>query len=237
MENVNMQEESNHNSETKPQFYIKVVANGPYMLFGEPKMSELFAELDEQGIPTGYREGESFSSKEPCALCRCGASKKHPYCTGEHTKHSWDSKEKAKHESLLKDVVVSDGPLLTLADNERYCSFAHFCDANGGIWNIVECASTDSEVELAKEIVAHCPSGRLVLWDKRAKKIFEPDFAPQVGLLEGVGVKIKGPIWLRGGIQVIGANGDSYEIRNRVTLCRCGESENKPFCDGSHTYL
>ena len=53
MENVNMQEESNHNSETKPQFYIKVVANGPYMLFGEPKMSELFAELDEQGFPTG----------------------------------------------------------------------------------------------------------------------------------------------------------------------------------------
>ena len=120
---------------------------------------------------------------------------------------------------------------------EKYCSFAHFCDASGGIWNIVECASTESEVDLAKEIVANCPSGRLVLWDKHAKKIFEPDYAPEVGLLEGVGVKIKGPIWLRGGIQVFGANGDSYEIRNRVTLCRCGESENKPFCDGSHTYL
>jgi CDGSH-type Zn-finger protein len=25
-----------------------------------------------------------------------------------------------------------------------------------------------------------------------------------------------------------------YESRNRITLCRCGKSENKPYCDGSH---
>ena len=30
------------------------------------------------------------------------------------------------------------------------------------------------------------------------------------------------------------ADGTTYEIRNRVTLCRCGASQNKPFCDGSH---
>ncbi|MHB8164175.1 MAG: CDGSH iron-sulfur domain-containing protein [Methanoregula sp.] len=30
------------------------------------------------------------------------------------------------------------------------------------------------------------------------------------------------------------ADGKPYTVRNRVTLCRCGKSGNKPFCDGSH---
>jgi CDGSH-type Zn-finger protein len=39
---------------------------------------------------------------------------------------------------------------------------------------------------------------------------------------------------VRGGVRVTGADGQDYEVRNRVTLCRCGASANKPFCDGSH---
>jgi CDGSH-type Zn-finger protein len=39
---------------------------------------------------------------------------------------------------------------------------------------------------------------------------------------------------VRGGIQLIGADGRSYELRNRMALCRCGRSENKPFCNGAH---
>ena len=35
-------------------------------------------------------------------------------------------------------------------------------------------------------------------------------------------------------VQVIGADGFEYERRNRQTLCRCGQSENKPFCNGAH---
>jgi CDGSH-type Zn-finger protein len=46
-----------------------------------------------------------------------------------------------------------------------------------------------------------------------------------------------GPLWLRGGVQVIGADGFHYELRNRVTLCRCGASQNKPFCDGTHASI
>ena len=42
-----------------------------------------------------------------------------------------------------------------------------------------------------------------------------------------------GPLWVRGGIPVMSADGKPYAIRNRVTLCRCGKSGNKPFCDGS----
>jgi CDGSH-type Zn-finger protein len=37
-----------------------------------------------------------------------------------------------------------------------------------------------------------------------------------------------------GSVEVVGADGRPYERRERVTLCRCGASRNKPFCDGSH---
>jgi CDGSH-type Zn-finger protein len=36
---------------------------------------------------------------------------------------------------------------------------------------------------------------------------------------------------------VTGADGAPYEVRNRVTLCRCGASRNKPFCDGTHASI
>ncbi|MFZ2073841.1 MAG: CDGSH iron-sulfur domain-containing protein [Methanoregula sp.] len=39
---------------------------------------------------------------------------------------------------------------------------------------------------------------------------------------------------MRGGIPVVSADRKPYHIRNRLTLCRCGKSQNKPFCDGSH---
>jgi CDGSH-type Zn-finger protein len=39
---------------------------------------------------------------------------------------------------------------------------------------------------------------------------------------------------VRGGIRIVSATGEVYEVRNRVTLCRCGSSRNKPFCDGTH---
>jgi CDGSH-type Zn-finger protein len=42
-------------------------------------------------------------------------------------------------------------------------------------------------------------------------------------------------VW--GGIQVTGADGHNYEVRNRVALCRCGSSRNMPFCDGTHAKI
>jgi hypothetical protein len=45
--------------------------------------------------------------------------------------------------------------------------------------------------------------------------------------------KRSGPLWVRGGIPVIAADGQAYEVRIRMTLCRCGKSENKPFCNGA----
>ena len=65
-------------------------------------------------------------------------------------------------------------------------------------------------------------------------KPIEPKFEPSLGLIEDTEKKVSGPIYVRGGIPVVSADGKTYEIRNRVTLCRCGRSDNKPFCNGSH---
>ncbi len=79
-----------------------------------------------------------------------------------------------------------------------------------------------------------CPSGRLVLWDKSTGKPFEKEFERSLVLVHDKQKGCEGPLWVRGGIPIESADGSMYEPRNRVTLCRCGMSENKPYCDGSH---
>ena len=58
-----------------------------------------------------------------------------------------------------------------------------------------------------------------------------------IGLVEDPAQGCAGPLWLRGGIPVVAADGFAYEVRNRMTLCRCGASQNKPFCDGAHARI
>lgn len=41
-------------------------------------------------------------------------------------------------------------------------------------------------------------------------------------------------LWVTGGIPILRADGQPWETRNRVMLCRCGHSGNKPLCDGTH---
>jgi hypothetical protein len=82
-----------------------------------------------------------------------------------------------------------------------------------------------------------CPAGRLVAWDRETNVALEPTFEPSIGLVEDPSRGLAGPLWVRGGIPIVSADGEDYEIRNRVTLCRCGASGNKPFCDGNHVKI
>jgi uncharacterized Fe-S cluster protein YjdI len=43
-----------------------------------------------------------------------------------------------------------------------------------------------------------------------------------------------GPVALRGDLEFHGAGGDVTRTATRATLCRCGQSSNKPFCDATH---
>ena len=68
---------------------------------------------------------------------------------------------------------------------------------------------------------------------KDGKKI-EPKLPREIAVVEDEPEGKHGPLWVRGGIEIEAEDGTVYEVRNRVTLCRCGGSGNKPFCDAMH---
>ena len=70
--------------------------------------------------------------------------------------------------------------------------------------------------------------------DKQTGKVVEPKLAKSIVLIEDPAMGVSGPVWVRGGVPVESADGKTYHVRNRLTLCRCGKSKNKPFCDSSH---
>ena len=83
--------------------------------------------------------------------------------------------------------------------------------------------------------IGQCPSGRLVARDNATGQAIEPALTPSLVLVEDPYEASSGPIFVRGGVEIIGADGVAWETRNRVTLCRCGQSKTKPFCDGTHS--
>lgn len=215
------------------EIYVKVTKDGPYLVYGVPDISTQVILNDDDGYFMGYEQGAVLEIKSsPTALCRCGKSKNAPFCDGKHLCEHFDGTETASFEPILDDALKFEGPNLTLYDNEKYCAFARFCDANGGIWDLISIGKKETD-ECAILEANLCPSGRLVIFDKDGNTL-EEQLPPSIALIEDNGLKVSGPIWVRGSIKVESADGKTYEIRNKQTLCRCGKSANKPFCDCTH---
>ncbi len=212
---------------------IKVTKNGPYIVTGKIPLFEQIIVVDKEGIPVEWGMGKKFPEKEKCGLCRCGESKNKPYCDGTHVKINFDGTEETI-EPYLKQAKVIEGPELKLTDAEDLCASARFCHRAGEIWNLVPKSDNPDSRKAAIEEACDCPSGRLIVWDKKTGQEIEPNLEKSIGLIEDPQLNCSGPIWVRGKIPIKSADGKSYEIRNRVTLCRCGKSTIKPFCDSSH---
>ena len=82
-----------------------------------------------------------------------------------------------------------------------------------------------------------CPSVRLVVRDKKTGQELEQMLPASIGVVEDPALGCSGPLWVRGGITIESSDGTPHEISNKVTLCRCGMSVNKPFCNGSHASI
>ena len=213
---------------------IKVTKNGSYLIYGEIPIQKMVILADSDGTATEWQLGTKYPSQKIYSLCRCGQSKNKPFCDGTHLKVNFDGTETAGEEAYFKKPKKIDGSTLKLTDTEELCASARFCHRAGGIWNLVPASGDSEKKRTAIEEACDCPSGRLVIFDKQARKTIEPNLAKSIGLIEDPEMGVSGPIWVRGAIPVESAYGKAYHVRNRVTLCRCGKSKNKPFCDSSH---
>jgi CDGSH-type Zn-finger protein len=214
---------------------IRVSRNGPYFVSGRVPLANMTIGYDAGGFAYRWRKGREFPVPEKYALCRCGRSKTKPFCDQSHTQVGFDGTESASRKPYLKTARRLRGACLDLTDAEELCASAGFCLRAGDIWNLMRRTRNPGKRRTVIAEGRNCPAGRLVVWTKDGQAI-EPETEPGIALVRDPRAGMFGPLWVRGGIPVISAAGFSYEVRNRVTLCRCGESANKPFCDGSHTH-
>lgn len=216
---------------------IVISNNGPYLVSGDIPLTIEIITNNKDGLSWDWKKGKSFETKSEYHLCRCGHSVNKPFCDGTHTRIHFNGTETASKKPYDEQAQQMDGPTLTLHDAENLCAFARFCDPEGKIWNLIENTDDPKTRELVIREAMHCPSGRLTLHDKKTGKEIEHDLLSSIGIVEDPPLKCSGPLWVRGGITIESSDGTKYETRNRVTLCRCGASQNKPFCDGSHASI
>ena len=223
-------------TQADPELSITILPDGPMIVSGEVPLRLQSIEANSEGLSVAYGDGKAFPVKKGTALCRCGSSRKKPYCDGSHRTAPVDLTETASFEPLLEGSTEISGPERILTDNEKYCAFARFCDNGQRIWNEVQMEGRD-HAHLAEEMAHFCPSGRQIVWDRETRQPVENAVPATLSLIEDPGTGSSGPLVLRGGIRVESASGTSYEVRNRQALCRCGHSSNKPFCDGTHASI
>jgi CDGSH-type Zn-finger protein len=207
---------------------IKVMENGPYQVSGTTLL-KMRPNLNSAGRPVKWERGQEIDRDESYELCRCGASSNKPFCDWTHVSIDFNGKETADRASTTTRRKSYEGQGLIMTDDKTLCVHAGFCvTEKTEVWDLVEQAPDPAAREELIGMIRNCPAGRLEYAEAPKGSPVEEELPQEIGIIED------GPIYVRGGIVVEGANGESYEIRNRMTLCRCGASMNKPFCDGRH---
>jgi uncharacterized Fe-S cluster protein YjdI/CDGSH-type Zn-finger protein len=97
-------------------------------------------------------------------------------------------------------------------------------------WIVADAASGDAVVAA----VELCPSGALRYTRQAAASPAARPSPPSAEAVVVVTVAADGPNTLVGPVEIRNAAGEVVKRAGRVSLCRCGHSETKPFCDGSH---
>lgn len=218
--------------DTHKQYKIKVMTDGPYIVTGGVPLSEKI--IASNGRIHVFQQGRTFPASDRYALCRCGKSNNNPFCDGAHVKTGFDGSETASRETYEERANLMEGPELNILDDSR-CSYSRFCHRNNkNIWELAENSDLPGYKEEAIEAAFGCPSGRLMALDKEGNPLEEPNYEPSIDIIQDPEEGVSSGLFVKGNIPIEAADGTLYEIRNRVMLCRCGNSSNKPFCDASH---
>lgn len=213
-------------------FRILINPNGPYLVLGGVPLVRRYPAKTPHGEPMEWDavgvEGFDIPVDGDYKLCRCGQSKNPPFCDKSHQDASFDGNLKADRRLSAERRKTFQGDGFKMTDDGILCAGTGFCGTRlTKVWKMIQ-FSDDPEVRARLlHMVENCPSGRLVAWSEDGQAL-EPEFRPSIAVVPD------GPLWVRGGIPIEAPDGFVYEVRNRVTLCRCGHSRIKPFCDGSH---
>jgi CDGSH-type Zn-finger protein len=206
---------------------IEAQGSGPYLVSGDVPLRRKRAVVSEHGEPLTWQTTEVVEASETYALCRCGGSSNKPFCDGTHNRNGFDGTESAPTDIYQERAKRYEGTGIAVADDRGICEHAGFCgNRASNVWKMTR--QTDDTVVRAQVIamIERCPSGALTY--EINGEVIEPDLPAEVAVIED------GPLWVTGGVTVERSDGQPFESRPRMTLCRCGGSKNKPLCDGTH---
>ncbi|MEE8401855.1 MAG: CDGSH iron-sulfur domain-containing protein [Candidatus Hydrothermarchaeaceae archaeon] len=172
-------------------------------------------------------KGENLEAAPVVSLCRCGQSSRMPYCDGTHSKIGFVGEKEPGREP--DRTVEYEGKDITILYNRGVCA------ANGACVKGLPDVFKDEEPwrpdsTSASEIIRtieKCPSGALS-YKVGGTRYERSDRSPAVKVAKN------GPLEVVGGIVLHDDKGNTPECREHYTLCRCGGSDNRPFCDGTH---
>ncbi len=206
---------------------IVVSKNGPYEASADLPITPKRAVVSDRDEPLTWARADSLPHDGPALLCRCGQSEDKPFCDGSHLTAEFDGTETASTESFWDRHKTYEGTDLTVHRVGALCEHAGFCANKTTDWHRMLPDTGDMNVRAqVVAMIEHCPSGALVY--EVAGEVIEPDLPRAVSPIED------GPLAVTGNVRIVGSDGIPLETRNRVTLCRCGQSANKPMCDGTH---
>ncbi|MFI6184114.1 ferritin-like domain-containing protein [Nonomuraea sp. NPDC051191] len=214
---------------------IVVLRDGPYVVYGRvPLRRKRKIVSAEQKNALTWRTGEPLETEETYALCRCGRSGAKPFCDGTHAVIGFDGTEAAPMRPYQELQHVHDGVGISAQRVGELCVHAAFCI--GRTRPIARMLDDTADSDVRSDVMGridHCPSGSYSYALERGGETIEADLPRAVSVLEEED-GLAGALWVTGGIPVTRSDGLPLETRNRMTLCRCGHSGNKPLCDGTH---
>ena len=202
---------------------------GPYLVTGGVPLKEETIVLDANGKADKWKEVKRLYPDSSYMLCRCGKSTDKPFCTGDHVSCDQNLTETAPRNTYDERAsVVAQNNEIKLKQDFSLCVRAGFCHGKGGY--VDKNIDKKETLGTALQQTFDCPGGSLLIIIDKEKK--EPKFEKSISATTTPSKN--GPLFVKGGIPVQSSDGYVYEVRNRVALCTCGKSKNKPFCDGTH---
>jgi CDGSH-type Zn-finger protein/ferredoxin len=208
-------------SDEKPK--ISCLPNGPYYLFND---------MTPRVIPSVESSaGEPRATAVGVALCRCGGSANKPFCDGTHGTNNFNDAKKDNRQPDKRENYV--GRAITIHDNRGTCAHSGACTDNlASVFKLKQepwINPDGASVQQIIDTIRKCPSGALSYTVDNVEYKGE-ERPPKVTVTKN------GPYAVTGGIELLGQPKGEGASEEHFTLCRCGGSRNKPFCDGSHWY-